>query len=80
MKATIRERITGARLRNTVPPAYRDEASKNTNLDGIYAVILLAHNERDVNPSPPLTKAFRRLRHVPRMESSSPAPCLPKRH
>jgi hypothetical protein len=61
MKATIRERVTGARLQDTVPPAYRDEVSKNTNPDGVYTVILLAHNERDVIPSPPLAKAFRRL-------------------
>jgi hypothetical protein len=61
MKATIRERVAGARLRDTVPPAYRDEVSKHTKPDGIYTVILLAHSERDVVPSPPLAKAFRRL-------------------
>jgi hypothetical protein len=66
MKATIRECVTGVRLRDTVPPAYRDEVSKHTKPDGIYTVILLAHNERDVVPSPPLAKAFRRLRqYVP---------------
>jgi hypothetical protein len=61
MKASIRERVTGVRLRDAVPPPYRDEVVKGTNPEGVYTVILLAHNERDVIPSPPLVKAFRRL-------------------
>jgi hypothetical protein len=61
MKATIRERVSGARLRDMVPPMYRDEVVKGTRSDGIYTVILLAHNERDVIPSVPLMRAFRRL-------------------
>jgi hypothetical protein len=61
MRATIRERVTGNRLRDTVPAMYRDEIAKGTNPDGVYTVILLAHNERDVIPSAPLARAFRRL-------------------
>jgi hypothetical protein len=61
MKATIRERVAGARLRDSVPPAYRDEVMKGANPDGVYTLILLAHNERDVIPSAPLAKALRRL-------------------
>jgi hypothetical protein len=61
MKATIREKVAGARLRDSVPPAYRDEIIKDTHPDRVYTLILLAHNERDVIPSAPLAKAFRRL-------------------
>ena len=61
MKATIRQQVTGTRLRDTVPPAYRDEIAKDTKPDGLYTVILLAHNERDVIPSAPLVRALRRL-------------------
>jgi hypothetical protein len=61
MKATIRERVSGARLRDTVPPLYRDEVVKDTNPEGIYTVVLCAHNPRDVVHSTPLARAFRRL-------------------
>lgn len=61
MKATIRKRVLGARLRDTVPPLYRDAISKDTDPHAIYTVILCAHTERDVVSSPTLVRAFRRL-------------------
>src|SRR4051812_23209091 len=64
MKATIRERVSGARLRDAVPPLYRDEVAKDADPDGVYTVMLLSHNPRDVVPSAPLIRAFRRL-HSP---------------
>jgi hypothetical protein len=64
MKATIRERVAGARLRDAVPPAYRDDVGKNVNPDGVYTLILCAHNARDVIHSAPLIQAFRRLKSL----------------
>lgn len=61
MKATIREKVTGARLADTVPPRYRADVVKGTKPDGLYTVILCAHNQRDVVPSPPVVRAFNRL-------------------
>lgn len=61
MKAAIRSQVSGARLRDSVPPAYRDDVVKDTKPDGLYTIILLAHNERDVIPSAPLIRALRRL-------------------
>jgi hypothetical protein len=61
MKATIRQRVAGARVRDTVPPAYHTEAVKGIRNDGQYTVVLCAHNERDVVSSPELARAFRRL-------------------
>jgi hypothetical protein len=62
MKATIRERVSGARLRDAVPPLYRDEIVKGTDPAGVYSLVLCAHNPRDVIQSAPLVQAFRRLR------------------
>ena len=61
MKATIREHVPGNRLRDTVPPLYRDAVMKDTDQSALYTVILLAHNPRDVVHSAPLARAFRRL-------------------
>jgi hypothetical protein len=61
MKATIHERVPGARLRDMVPPAYRDAVTKDTRPDGEYSLLLFDHAERDVVPSPPVRKALRRL-------------------
>lgn len=45
MKATIRERVSGARLRDAVPPLYRDEIVKGIDPAGVYTLVLssLAH-------------------------------------
>lgn len=61
MKATIRERVPGNRLRDTVPPLYRDAIAKEADPASVYTVILCAHTERDVVSSPTLVRAFRRL-------------------
>lgn len=61
MKATIQERVSGARLPGMVPPAYRDRVTKETRPDGEYTLLLFAHAERDVVPSPPVRKALRKL-------------------
>jgi hypothetical protein len=66
MKATIRHNVAGARLRDTVPPAYRAEVVKGVKNDGVYTVVLCAHAERDIVSSPELVRAFRRM--------ASPAP------
>ena len=66
MKATIYERVPGARLPDMVPPAYRDQVSTDIRPDGEYSLLLFAHAERDVVPSPPVRKALKRL--------ESPAP------
>lgn len=61
MKPTIRERVSGARLRDAVPPLYRDEVVKGIDPAGTYSLVLCAHNPRDVIHSAPLVRAFRRL-------------------
>lgn len=61
MKATIRERVSGARLRDAVPPLYRNEIVKGIDPAGVYTLVLCAHTERDVVHSAPLLQAFRRL-------------------
>lgn len=61
MKSTIYERVPGARLSDLVPPAYRDAVAKDARPDGVYSLLLFAHAERDVVPSPPVRKALRRL-------------------
>src|SRR4051794_19574304 len=61
MKPTIRERVSGARLRDAVPPLYRDDIVKDSDPAGTYSLILCAHNPRDVIHSAPLIRAFRRL-------------------
>lgn len=62
MKATIRERVAGNRLREAVPPMYRDAIAKEADPASVYTVILCAHTERDVVSSPTLARAFRRLK------------------
>lgn len=62
MKATLYDRVQGSRLRDVVPPAYRDAVEKDTRPDGVYSVLLFDHAERDVVPSPPVRKALRRLK------------------
>ncbi len=62
MKATIYEKMAGAKLAHVVPPAYREGVAEATRPDGTYSVLLFAHSPRDVVPSPPVAKALRRLR------------------
>jgi hypothetical protein len=61
MKANIRANVLGSRIRDAVPPAYRDKAAKETRPDGVYTLILCDHGERDVVMSAPLERAFRRM-------------------
>lgn len=64
MKATIYELVPGTRLRDVVPPAYRDAVMKDVRGDALYSVLLFDHAERDVVPSPPVAKALRRVKSV----------------
>ncbi len=64
MKATIYDLVQGSRLRDVVPPAYRDAVAKDARADGVYSVLLFDHAERDVVPSPPVRKALRRIEAV----------------
>lgn len=61
MKATIVQRVAGARLRDAVPPPYRTAIVKSARNDAEYSLILCAHAERDVVSSSELAQAFRRL-------------------
>lgn len=61
MKATLYARVTGAKLRHLVPPAYQDAVAAATRPEGEYSLLLFAHTPRDVVPSPPVRKALRRL-------------------
>jgi hypothetical protein len=61
MKATIYARVTGAKLRHLVPPAYQDAVTADTRPEGEYSLLLFAHTSRDVVPSPSVRKALRRL-------------------
>lgn len=61
MKANIRARVSGRRIRDAVPPAYREAAAKQTRPDGVYTLILCDHGERDVVMSAPLERALRRM-------------------
>jgi hypothetical protein len=63
MKASIRARVVGARLSDTVPPLYREAVAKDESLNPqeFYTVIQRAHTERDVVSSPTLIQAFRRV-------------------
>lgn len=61
MKANIRAKVSGSRIRDAVPPAYRDGVAKETNPDGVYTLILCDHGERDVVMSKPLERALRRI-------------------
>jgi hypothetical protein len=61
MKATIHSRVTGEQLHHLVPPAYREGVRDATRGDGAYSLLLFAHAERDVVPSPPVRKALARL-------------------
>ena len=61
MKSNIRAKVVGSRIRDAVPPAYRDAAAKATRPDGVYTLILCDHGERDVVMSAPLERALRRL-------------------
>jgi hypothetical protein len=60
-KATIRPRVPGARLVDTVPPAYREAVVAGARPDGLYTVLLFAHAERDVVTSAEVKHALRRL-------------------
>lgn len=64
MKVSIRERVSGARLPDGVPPAYRLAAIKAVEPDKVYTLMLCAHSRRDVVPSAPLVRAFRRLKEA----------------
>lgn len=61
MKPTIREHVSGAKLRDAVPPPYREAIAKDVSPDEAYTLVLCAHNPRDVITSTPLRKAFKRL-------------------
>lgn len=61
MKASILKKVSGARLRDSVPPPYRDEVAKGVNPAGVYSLVLCPHAERDVVSSPILVQALRRL-------------------
>lgn len=61
MKSNIRAKVAGTRIRDAVPPAYRDAAAKATRPDGVYTLILCDHGERDVVMSAPLERALRRI-------------------
>ncbi|MDB5796945.1 MAG: hypothetical protein JWP36_847 [Paucimonas sp.] len=61
MKAVIRQSVAGERLRDSVPPPYRDEVAKGSDPKAVYTLILCPHNRRDVVPSPLLAQALRRL-------------------
>ncbi len=61
MRATIHARATGEQLRHLVPPAYRESVAGATRPDGQYSLLLFAHAERDVVPSPPVRKALAKL-------------------
>jgi hypothetical protein len=61
MKANIRAKVPGSRIRDAVPPAYRDAAVKETRPDGVYTLILCDHGERDVVMAAPLERALRRM-------------------
>ena len=61
MKATAYARVTGAKLRHRVPPAYQDAVAADTRPECEYSLLLFAHTPRDVVPSPPVGKALRRL-------------------
>lgn len=61
MKANIRAKVPGSRVRDAVPPAYRDAAVKATRPDAVYTLILCDHGERDVVMSAPLERALRRM-------------------
>lgn len=60
MKATIHARVPAEKLRELVPPAYKDLVLK-AKLEGAYTVLLFAHTERDVVTSMPVRRALRRL-------------------
>jgi hypothetical protein len=62
VKATIYDLVLGARLRDVVPPAYRDAVMADVRPDGVYSVLLFDHAERDVVPSPPVHRALRRVK------------------
>ena len=62
MKATIYDLVPGTRLRDVVPPAYRDAIMADVRADGLYSVLLFDHAERDVVPSPPVRKALWRVK------------------
>ena len=61
MKSNLRANVPGSRIRDAVPPPYRDTAAKATRPDGVYTLILCDHGERDVVMSAPLKRALRRL-------------------
>jgi hypothetical protein len=61
MKANIRAKVMGSRIRDAVPPAYRDIAAKEISPDAFYTLILCDHGERDVVMSAHLARAFRRM-------------------
>lgn len=61
MKANIRPKVQGNRIRDTVPPAYRDAAAKEIRPDGVYTLILCDHGERDVVMFTPLERALLRM-------------------
>lgn len=64
MRASIRERVAGKNLPDSVPPRYRGEVMKAAKRDGVYTLILCGHNQRDVIMSAPLVRAFKRLESV----------------
>jgi len=61
MKASILKRVAGSRLRDAVPPMYRDAVAEGADPNGVYTLVLCPHSERDVVSSPTVLKALRRL-------------------
>ena len=61
MKATIHDRLEGARVVNVMPPSYRELLPDALEPVEPYSVLLFAHTERDVVPSAAVRRALRRL-------------------
>lgn len=64
MKANIREHVAGSRVRDVLPPPYREQIPKDIQPAGLYTIILCAHNRRDVVSSPTLVRAFKKIGDV----------------
>lgn len=61
MKVTVYPGLSGARIGNVVPPAYRTLVPEALDPMQQYSVLLFAHAARDVVPSAAVRRALRRL-------------------
>jgi hypothetical protein len=69
VKVTVQPRVSGAKLRHLVPPAYRDGVAEALAAGDApaagdaaeYSLLLFAHAPRDVVPSAAVRKGLRRL-------------------